>query len=286
VLKFQANIILSVIKIGLFVQLFVVSCCNALALEESDRLVKIDTASDKKAGRIFLTVTNIMESTIHLYFEKLENAQTSQPVPYDFVIDAPCTNKTILEVKQKADAPWFYAFNYNYAYGLPSDLPTEDYIYSLPYDASEHFGCSQGPGGKFSHAMGSDEEHAVDFGMPSGTRVLASRAGKVIAFRDDSKVGGGSKKFKQRENFVIIKHDDGTYAAYVHLQHRGVFVKLGQEVSVGTPLGLSGSTGYATKPHLHFEVYRVKSGKSVPSLPFRMRTPRGIVTQMKEGEMY
>lgn len=285
-MKFQANIILSAVKIGLFVHLFVLSCGSALALKDNDKLVKIYTVGGGETGRIFLTVQNILESTIHLYFDRLENAETSQSVPYDFVVEGHCNNRPVLQVTRKADAPWFYEFNYNYAYGMPSSLKTEDYVYALPYEASNHFICSQAPGGKFSHAKGSDEEFAVDFAMPAGTKVLASRPGKVIAYRDDSQSGGGSKKFKQRENFVVVKHNDGTYASYVHLQHRSVFVELGQEVEVGTPLGLSGSTGFATKPHLHFEVYRVQSGTSVPSVPLKIRTPRGIETEIKKGEVY
>ncbi|GAA2909242.1 hypothetical protein GCM10020221_01640 [Streptomyces thioluteus] len=50
----------------------------------------------------------------------------------------------------------------------------------------------------------------------------------------------------------MIKHDDNTYSQYAHLS--SVAVQVGQSVTAGQQIGLSGSTGNSSGPHLHFEI--------------------------------
>src|ERR1043166_324608 len=55
-------------------------------------------------------------------------------------------------------------------------------------------------------------------------------------------------------NYLIIKHDDGTFAVYWHLSRRGVRVKRGDRVERGDWIAVSGNTGTSTTPHCHFDV--------------------------------
>jgi hypothetical protein len=52
---------------------------------------------------------------------------------------------------------------------------------------------------------------------------------------------------------VSITAPDGTYHAYLHLRANSMTVKLGDVVQPGQMLGMVGSSGYSTQPHLHFE---------------------------------
>lgn len=61
---------------------------------------------------------------------------------------------------------------------------------------------------------------------------------------------------------VIIKHDSKFKTLYAHLSK--IFVKEGQVVKMGKPIGISGNTGFSTGPHLHFEL--IYNG--VPVNPF------------------
>jgi murein DD-endopeptidase MepM/ murein hydrolase activator NlpD len=53
-------------------------------------------------------------------------------------------------------------------------------------------------------------------------------------------------------NEVVIRHADGKYSQYGHLSQ--LSVSAGQSVTAGQQIGLSGSTGNSTGPHLHFEI--------------------------------
>jgi murein DD-endopeptidase MepM/ murein hydrolase activator NlpD len=58
-----------------------------------------------------------------------------------------------------------------------------------------------------------------------------------------------------KENFVMIKHDDGTIARDIHLTHNGVLVKKDDRVEHGQAIALSGNTGdTGGGAHLHFDV--------------------------------
>ncbi|MEU1028357.1 M23 family metallopeptidase [Streptomyces mirabilis] len=81
----------------------------------------------------------------------------------------------------------------------------------------------------------------VDFHAASGTSVHAVGSGTVVT------AGWGGAYGNQ----IVLKMNDGTYTMYGHLSSIGVSV--GQTVTPGQQIGLSGATGNTTGPHLHFE---------------------------------
>ncbi|HNV79999.1 MAG TPA: M23 family metallopeptidase [Thermomonas sp.] len=128
----------------------------------------------------------------------------------------------------------------------------------------------QGFGGSFSHDD-VQNRHALDFAADIGTPVFAARAGTVMQVEAGFRAGGiASRDNRGRANFIRILHDDGSMALYAHLAVDGVLVRIGQEVTAGQRIGLSGNTGFSTGPHLHFAV-QVNRGMQLMSIPFRMR---------------
>lgn len=82
----------------------------------------------------------------------------------------------------------------------------------------------------------------IDYACPEGTPILASADGQVM-YAGWSPYGWG--------NMVIIRHNDGKATVYAHLDK--VTVRANQPVKQSERIGLSGSTGNSTGPHLHFE---------------------------------
>lgn len=133
-------------------------------------------------------------------------------------------------------------------------------LYKLPYQAGERYKVTQGyqnPGG--SH----DGEYALDFGMPIGTDLTASRSGIVAALKENSNYGCGNSSCASHGNYLIIDHGDGESSLYLHLDYNGVLVERGQRIQQGDLVAKSGNTGWSTGPHLHFAVRETSTRKSL-----------------------
>ncbi len=134
----------------------------------------------------------------------------------------------------------------------------ESSLYILPYEvgtartvyaSTEHYRAANKGVGTF----------AIDFIMPIGTIVLASRDGEVVSVREVFQDGNNKDL---AENYIFIQHDDGTVARYFHLTQNGALVEKGTKVKAGDIIGLSGNTGQSGGPHLHFDVQ--KCGPNLP----------------------
>ena len=149
---------------------------------------------------------------------------------------------------------------------------TEDtsYLYSLPYKEGKKFFLVQGYFSVLSHK----NRAALDFKMKKGTPIAAARNGVVTRVKQDGKKGGWKRKFRQDGNMIIIQHNDGTRAGYWHLQHNGALVNVGDTVKQGQEIGLSGKTGLALFPHLHFLVWTNRDGQW-KQVPTRFSTTKG-----------
>ena len=79
----------------------------------------------------------------------------------------------------------------------------------------------------------------LDLGMPQGAEVRCLAAGRVLLAADHFFSG----------NCVYVDHGQGVVSMYLHLSK--VLVEPGQELAAGAPVGLVGSTGRVTGPHLH-----------------------------------
>ena len=169
-----------------------------------------------------------------------------------------------------------YHLGLNMTPGDPRAFPDET-VYALPMGDNSGWRLGQAFHGGFSH---NDEQnkYAVDLIVDENTPILAARSGVVMQVESAfDKSGLDPKKFAERANLIRILHDDGTMGVYAHLKENGVYVRVGQKVSLGQQIGVSGNTGYSSGPHLHF-CLQINSGMRLVSIPFRMLSSRGFLT--------
>lgn len=112
----------------------------------------------------------------------------------------------------------------------------------------------------------------VDFAAPRGTPIRSIAKGRVTFAGRQSGYG------------IIIRIDHpGPYdSAYAHLDRIATGVKKGKTIEKGQVIGFVGSTGLATGPHLHFEMY--KNGKFIN--PLTAKIPREDNIQKKENPVF
>ncbi len=146
------------------------------------------------------------------------------------------------------------------------------YVYALPYEKNTSHCLVQGYFSRFSHK----ERAALDFKMKRGTKILAAREGIVVRVKKDGNKGGWNRKYRPYGNVIVIQHPDGSRAGYWHLQENGALVNVGDTVRKGQMIGLSGKTGYAALPHLHFLVWTFNNRGDWQQVPTRFQTSEGI----------
>ena len=160
-----------------------------------------------------------------------------------------------------------YEYDWDYFVGNPSATHSDSVRYRLPFEGWTPRLLLQGVGGAFSH--GGAYRYSFDFRMPIGTNVLAARDGTVARVIDGFTRGGPDARFTDQANLITVRHADGTYGEYVHLDPGGILVKEGEQILAGQPLARSGSTGFTSEPHLHFMVWKATSNGRFETLPIR-----------------
>jgi murein DD-endopeptidase MepM/ murein hydrolase activator NlpD len=167
-----------------------------------------------------------------------------------------------------------------YFFSTPVTSNLHSVEYQLPYAAGTSHRVVQGYGGLFSHR----HVAAIDFEMPISTSVYAARGGTIYSYKDDSDEGGPFNSYKNKANYIIIQHADGSFGCYWHLQKNGVLIKRGH-VKKGQQIGISGATGLVIRPHLHFSVKAQLNYGMNSYVRTKFKTSAGV-RLLKSGDTY
>ena len=149
---------------------------------------------------------------------------------------------------------------------------------------------SSGGGGSPGAGLSGGQVGSQGWGVPAGGRitdgfgprsVLCGSGGCSGSFHYGTDIGTGCSapiyaaasgtvvyagRLGTYGNFVKISHGNGIETGYAHIRDGGIFVSVGQQVSVGQNIASSGTTGASTGCHLHFEVF--SGGNRINAVPF------------------
>jgi len=247
--------------------------------------VKVTTKRDGMLTRFYVENDELCEITMS-FDVALLNLKSETKFPYTATFPAGKVTEAFILAPTPEGTNWEYSYTNYYKMGSSCAHHDDSAIYRLPYAPGRRYKVSQGYNGGFSH-KGSNQ-YAIDWQMPEGTPVFAAREGLVVKVKDDSNAGGSSIKYDPFNNYVLIRHSDGTLGHYCHLQKAGVTVKPGQLVKAGDLIAHSGNTGFSSGPHLHFSVFKTRDGRERISLPVKFRTAedRDKAVSLVEGRRY
>ena len=215
---------------------------------------------------------------------KVQNLTAGHPLPYTVTVPPRQVTEVFTLSPVDPSAKWEYSYTNYYKLGSNCAQHDDSYLYQLPYEPGTKFKVTQGYNGKFSH-IGANQ-YAIDWQMPEGTLVHAARGGIVVRVKSDSDRGGSSMDYDRYNNYVLVRHADGTLGHYCHLQKGGCLVKVGQTVATGQAIAHSGNTGFSSGPHLHFCVFKTKNGRERISLPVQFRTSDQNGITLTAGHTY
>jgi len=152
--------------------------------------------------------------------------------------------------------------------------PGAESPYILPYPVGESHVASQ----SYCNPHGGHRNRiAIDFMMPIGSQITASRAGEVVGVVEHFVDGDMTRGHNNR---VLIRHNDGSVAWYAHLQMDSVTVAVGDRVVAGQPIASCGNTGNTGGlPHLHFEVFRHRIYDYSDAIPISFKNARGVLDE-------
>lgn len=147
-----------------------------------------------------------------------------------------------------------YKFSYQSKLNFGNHLQTaydKNFEYYLPFDTGTEQLIGQGYNGSFSH----HNQHALDFNCELNTPIYAARGGIVVKLVQHNTVNCPKKKCAEFNNYIMIYHDDGTFASYTHIRQSGARASIGDTIEQGQLIAMSGNVGWSAGPHLHFEVF-------------------------------
>jgi len=138
------------------------------------------------------------------------------------------------------------------------------------------------------HASLSDQKFAIDVVqiengstfMENGTQnenyycfgdtIFAPGNGQIVEMKNsvEENIPGETNKQQLFGNYVIIDHGNGEYSVLAHFMKNSIVVNVGDFVTKGQTIGLTGNSGNSTEPHLHYHLQNkpsISRGKGLPA---------------------
>lgn len=125
------------------------------------------------------------------------------------------------------------------AYELP--IPIKTRVNDLIYDNEAHEGPFRG---------------AIDIAVDLDTPVLAPFEGTITEIVENNTLFGETRKFAKLVNYINIEHPNGEISQLCHLAKDSVLVKKGDKVTKGQKIARTGLSGWMSKPHVHWIVFK------------------------------
>ena len=234
----------TIIEDGVEIKMAVEKIYNLVESGSNTGYEQISSMLNKKE---FLYSMGQEDMTIPKVVEHIEELGKKDQYFFDYYI---LSGEEIISNFNKGQILWFNGLSKMIARMFSDEylIDTETYIVNIPEGMEEDYFPSEWPlqgdiTGVFGELRGMGRVHkGLDISANTGTEVSVAASGKVIYAGWQSGYGWT----------VMVHHGSGITTLYGHLDK--ISVKIGQDISKGDRVGLSGNSGDSEGPHLHFEV--------------------------------
>lgn len=248
---------------NIWIDILAVFAVKTALAENGMDVVTIDQARIDLIREVFWDMTEIdhwIETVEHTSTTTNEDGSTETETWYEYILHIVISQRTAWEqaeiygfdndqnelltelLSDKYDQYFMFLITGLRYLGNGADVIAEG-VYIWPSATSDYVTSFFGT--RLHPILGVYKTHTgIDIGAGYGTAVLAAADGVVSTAAYDA--GGYG-------NYIIIDHGNGNKTLYAHMSQ--ISVRVGQTVTQGRIIGLVGSTGMSTGPHLHFEVY-------------------------------
>lgn len=259
--------------------LLVIVALGYFRVASSQQIRVFSEKTDDNKVAIFAENPEEYEQSVEMDAE-LQGMKPSEKLPILKVLP-PKSKAYFVTLTPEPGKSYSYKYKYSYIQGDVTGKHDDKHVYALPYKKGESYIVGQSYHERPTHM----DKYAVDFNMDEGTKICAIRDGVVTRIEQGNNKGCPREECQDYNNFVLIKHDDGSVADYSHIKKNGALVKVGDRIKTGQLVAFSGSTGWASGPHLHLEVYvmRFDGQESVKVLYQLDKSTTGIP---KAGKAY
>ncbi len=271
-------------KIRAFTALFFL--VSVFAVSGNDHVRVYQKAAEGERYDFFADNDHIVPVWISVTFPSLINLKASEPLPFRALIPPKSAGRPLFSLHGTGQGGRrSYRMLVSHATGDPAEArPDPEFLYLFPFRHGTKHQVTQGYKGAFTH--GDENLYALDFDFDTGTPVTAARGGLVVEVKEDSSRGGPHASYAEDGNYILVRHDDGTFGNYVHLRRNGAIVEPGDRIEAGRHIGYSGSTGVSSGPHLHFDVRVPTEDGKMQSIPVRFLGHDGLPREPREGGYY
>lgn len=141
-------------------------------------------------------------------------------------------------------------------------VPVSEQGYRLPWQPAVAMRLTQDCDDSCCGDHVGTDKYAYDWANGGAFTIVAARGGTITHLKVNSTTGCGTSGCVNDANILVIDHGDGTQSTYLHLEGNSLAdgVSCGATVARGQPLARSGTTGWSTGIHLHFQVSGVHAG--------------------------
>lgn len=253
----------------------------------SQRVIEVSYVQDSKGNYIFsCNNRDFCNYVLDIEFTTLENAKSDHPLPFEGEVK-PGFNKlfTISPANPSNDVQIRYKNSYRKGCLHPSVNP--DFTYLLPIapgKEAQAYILSNTTGANTT-AAGPDSGYTIRLRMKQGDTIFAARHGVVTRVEVSSSENDAGGEVKGSLNYIEVVHNDCSFGQYGIIKKDGAFVKPGQVVEPGTPIGLVGGDKYGRGSDVRFSVSYYQ-GSSNTLIPLQFWTKKNGKGTLRQGATY